>query len=95
MVCKRHRPTAGALLERRFPACPSVIECSGTNGEAASFARRGATNLFTVSLPAQGKTFQAPLSSAGVTVTLSLGGEDQCGDAYRCRVSGYHKQIAR
>jgi hypothetical protein len=73
-----------------FPACISVVGCAGTNGESVSFWRKRATNLFTVELRAQGKAFPPPLSSAGMTVTLSLGGVDQRGQA-SCRVSGRGK----
>jgi hypothetical protein len=73
-----------------FPACPSVAGCSGTNGESASFFRKGATNVFNVRLTAQGKTFAPPLSSAGVTVTLSLGGTDDV-DQANCRAFGRGK----
>ena len=57
-------------------AC-SATTCSGTNGESVSFFRTRTTNLLTVSLRAQGKTFAPPLSSGLVTVTLSLDGTDQ------------------
>jgi hypothetical protein len=73
-----------------FPACPSVVGCGGTNGESASFWRKRASNSFTVELRAQGKAFPPPLSSAGMTVTLSLGGVDQR-DQASCRASGRGK----
>jgi len=46
-----------------FPACVSVAGCSGTHGESASFFRKGAGNLVSVKLRAQGKTFPPPLRS--------------------------------
>jgi hypothetical protein len=64
-----------------FPACPSVAGCGGTHGESASFFRKGATNLFSVTLQAQGKTFAPPLSSGPVAVTLSLDGTDDVDQA--------------
>ena len=67
-----------------FPPCIPVIGCAGTNGESVSFWRKRATNLFTVKLRAQGKTFPPPLSTAGLTVTLSLGGID-ARDQAQCR----------
>jgi hypothetical protein len=73
-----------------FPPCRAVIQCGGTAGESVGFLRRGASNLFTVTLRTQGKSFQAPLSSAPATVTLSLGGIDQR-DQASCRVSGRGK----
>jgi hypothetical protein len=70
-----------------FPACASVINCAGTSGETISFVRKGATNLFSVNLRAQGRTFPPPLSSAAVTVTLSLGGFDEL-DQANCTARG-------
>jgi hypothetical protein len=67
-----------------FPACVSVVGCAGTNGESASFQRKGTTNIFSVRLTAQGKTFSPPLGSGTATVTLSLGGSDQR-DQASCR----------
>jgi len=55
-------------------AC-SATTCSGTNGESVSFFRTRTTNLLTVSLRAQGKTFAPPLSSGPVTVTFLLDDE--------------------
>lgn len=75
-----------------FPACLSLIQCGSTSGETISFLRKGATNLFTVNLRAQGKTFPPPLSSMGVTVTLSLGGIDHHDDI-DCKVGGKRKQV--
>ena len=70
-----------------FPPCRAVSQCSGANGEAIGFVRRGATNLFTVTVEAQGKTFPAPLSSGEVNVTLSLGDFDDV-DQASCTVRG-------
>jgi hypothetical protein len=70
-----------------FPACIPVTGCSGTKGESVSFFRKGATNVFSVSLTAQGKTLAGPLSSGTATVTLSLGGSDQR-DQASCRADG-------
>jgi len=55
--------------------------------------RKGATNLFTVSLRAQGKTFAPPLSSGPLTVTLSLDGTDQR-DQASCRTFGRGKSAS-
>lgn len=76
-----------------FPACVSVINCAGTNGEYISFQRKRATNLFTVDLHAPGKTFTPPLSSAGVTVTFSLGGRDEL-DQASCTARGARQGVA-
>ena len=59
-----------------FPTCVAVATCTGTNGETVRFLRKGATNLVDVRLTAQRLAFPPPLSSAGVTVMLSLGGTD-------------------
>jgi len=59
-----------------FPTCVAGATCTGTNGERVRFLRKKATNVFTVRLTAQGLAFSRPLSSVGVTVTLSLGGLD-------------------
>jgi hypothetical protein len=75
-----------------FPQCRAVIQCSGTEGEVIGFLRRGATNLFTVTLQAQGKTFPPPLSSGDVTVALSLGEFDDV-DQASCTVRG-RQQLA-
>jgi len=72
-----------------FPPCTSVAICSATGRlpahpvnrvidagspvALAGFRRKGGTNLFTFTLTAHARSFQAPLASAGVTVTLSLG----------------------
>jgi len=76
-----------------FPACTSVALCSGTNGESVSFFRKGSGNLFTVNLRAQGKTFTPPLSSAPVTVTLSVGGTDDV-DQANCTARGSRHRTA-
>jgi hypothetical protein len=76
-----------------FPPCITVVNCAGTDGERASFVRQRATDFFTVKLLAHGKTFQAPLSSASATVTLSLGGTDPV-DQAGCRVLGKGKSVA-
>jgi hypothetical protein len=76
-----------------FPACVSVAGCSGTNGESASFFRKGSGNLFSVSLQAQGKTFAPPLSSGSLAVTLSLGGTDDV-DQASCRTFGRGKSAS-
>jgi hypothetical protein len=70
-----------------FPACVSVAGCGGTDGESVSFFRKGAGNLFSVRLTAQGGTFTPPLSSGPVTVTLSLDGADER-DQATCRTFG-------
>jgi len=77
-----------------FPACVSVVGCSGTNGEVANFVRRGQTNVFRVSLKAQGKQFQAPLSGTSAQVTFSLGPFDQRDNTSSCRVGGRHGGVA-
>jgi hypothetical protein len=77
-----------------FPACAPVIACSGTDGAAVSFVRRGATNLFSVVLQVPGRTFTAPLSSAPAQVTLSLGGLDQRDQASRCRLGARGKSVS-
>jgi hypothetical protein len=76
-----------------FPACVSVAGCSGTNGESVSFFRKGAGNLFTVSLQAHGKTFAPPLSSGPVAVTLSVGRTDDV-DQANCRTCGRGKSAS-
>jgi hypothetical protein len=76
-----------------FPACVALRRCSGTNGESASFFRKGATKRFSVSLQAQGETFAPPLSSAPVAVTLALGGFDTI-DQANCMVRGYRHGVA-
>jgi cysteine-rich repeat protein len=76
-----------------FPPCVSVAHCSGTNGEDISFQRKGATNLVTMSLRAQGKTFTPPLSSGPVTVTFSLGSLDEL-DQASCRTLGRGKSAS-
>ena len=73
-----------------FPACIPVVGCAGTNGETVSFYRKGATNLFSVHLTAQGKRFAPPLSSETATVALSLGGLDNV-DQATCRTFGRGK----
>jgi hypothetical protein len=78
-----------------FPACASVITCGGADG-VASFVRRGASNLFQVSLLTRGGTVPPPLSGSAVTVTLSLGGADQQAQASTCRTGGRgHSVICR
>jgi hypothetical protein len=74
-----------------FPPCREVAVCSGAGGEMIGFVRRGATNLFTVTLRAQGKTFPPPLSSGNVNVTLSLGDFDDS-DQASCTVRGRQQQ---
>lgn len=71
-----------------FPRCPSVSACTGTDGEAASFFRKGATDLFDVKVQAWSRSFPPPLTSQAVTVTLSLGELDRAADVSRCRVLG-------
>jgi len=73
-----------------FPACVSVAGCSGTQGEGVSFLRKGATNIFSVSLTAPGRTFSAPLGRAPATVTFSLDGADPR-DQASCRTFGRGK----
>jgi len=75
-----------------FPPCRAVAVCDGTAGEAARFERRGATNVFRMTLEARGKSFAPPLSGSPLTVTLSLGGSDQPASA-SCR-TGVRKQLA-
>jgi hypothetical protein len=70
-----------------FPPCRSVISCSGSGAEIASFVRRGATNLFSVQVRAYNRSFKPPLSSAPVTVTLSVG-VDRRDQVSRCRTGG-------
>jgi thrombospondin type 3 repeat protein len=69
-----------------FPACVSVINCMGTDGEFVSFYRKGATNLVSVELWTYGKPLAPPLSRAPVVVTLGLGGTDQRKEA-SCQTS--------
>jgi hypothetical protein len=64
-----------------FPACKTVVGCSGTNSESVSFFRKGQANLFNVILTAWGRMFPAPLSSTPVTVTLSLDDFDNVAQA--------------
>jgi hypothetical protein len=75
-----------------FPPCLTVINCSGTEGEVASFLRKRDTNLFSVKLLARGKTFQGPLSSESAAVTLSLGGSDSV-DQVACRALGRSNSV--
>ena len=77
-----------------FPACVSVVGCAGTNGESISFVRKRATNVLNVKLTAWGLTFPPPLSSAGLTVTLSLGGTDNFDQANCCRRFGRGKSVS-
>jgi hypothetical protein len=79
-------PTPGQIMT--FPPCVSVVVCPGTNGELASFVRRGSTNLMNVTIRAKGKSFQPPLTAAGTTVTLSVGGLDHRDTASSCRGLG-------
>jgi streptogramin lyase len=75
-----------------FPRCRSMIACSGTGPESASFVRRGVTNLFSVKIRAQNRSFKPALSSAPVTVTLSVGVDRR--DQISCSVLGNRGQIA-
>ena len=71
-----------------FTPCASVVNCTGTDGAAASFVRRKATSIFDVSLSVAGQTFAPPLTSAAAEVTLSLGGVDARDQANTCRLNG-------
>ncbi|MFQ5668861.1 MAG: thrombospondin type 3 repeat-containing protein [Candidatus Binatia bacterium] len=77
-----------------FPPCLDVSTCKGSNGEVAHFRRKGATNFYTFRVAAPGRSFPEPLSSAGMTVTLSLGGLDRRDDLSRCRVRGAKRRLA-
>jgi hypothetical protein len=76
-----------------FPPCRAVIACGGTAGEFIGFLRQRATNIFRVTLLASGKTFKLPVSSAPLTVTLSLGGFDDL-DQANCTARGTRHRAA-
>jgi hypothetical protein len=62
-----------------FPPWCAATACNGRggpNGSAATFLRRGASDLFDVTFRLRGLSFEGPLTSAPVTVTLAIGDTD-------------------
>jgi hypothetical protein len=63
-----------------FPPWCGTTACNGgtgPNGSSAMFFRKGSSNLFNVTLRLYRLTFEGPLSSSPVTVTLSIGDLDR------------------
>lgn len=71
-----------------------VTQCIGTLGEVANFRRQRSGNLLSVRIRAVNRWFEPSLSSAGVTLTLSMGEVGVCGQVASCRVWGARKQVA-
>jgi hypothetical protein len=73
-----------------------TIQCLGEGRTVARFRPkvRGTPNRFDVRITAQGRSFQPPLTTAGVTVALSLGGRDASDRINSCKVSGRRSQTA-
>jgi len=65
-----------------------VIQCIGTMGEVANFETHRSSNLLTVKITAQGRSFPPPLTTAGVAVDLSLVGFRLDGQIGSCTVRG-------
>jgi hypothetical protein len=74
-----------------YPNCFNLgilVECVGTRGEVADFRKRRGGNQYTVKVSARFRSFDSPLSSAGVTVTLSFDGRDRRDEIPSCKVHG-------
>jgi hypothetical protein len=73
-----------------FPPWCGVVPCDGRSpaGGHVTFLRIGTTNRFRVRLTLHQRSIAAPLSSAPVTVSLSLGGIDRQATTTTCRLGG-------
>lgn len=72
-----------------FPRCVNLgrlIECFGDRGEVADFRKRRTGGFFNVKITARQRSFGPPLTSAGVTVTLSFDGRDRRDQIASCKV---------
>jgi len=102
-----------------FPPCVSIASCSATGTlpahpvhrvidagsphASAGFLRKGNTNLFTMKVTIQDRSFAPPLAAAGVTVGLSVGtfsfgtlyfgGVDQLAKLSNCRAGSRGKSV--
>jgi hypothetical protein len=82
-------PEVVAVPNPRCVMLGRLIQCVGAGPAIIRFSpRRGSTTQMNVRLRAQGRTFPPPLSSAGVQVTMSLGGFDRADSIAGCRVRG-------
>ena len=73
-----------------FPRCVAVATCQGPNG-SASFYRKGATNMFKVTVTGFGAPVSGALTSGAITGTLSLGQLDRKDIVSTCRVGSRGK----
>ena len=71
-----------------FQLGKSHFQCIGTMGEVANFKTRRSSDLVTVTITAQHRSFPPPLTTAGVTVDLSLVGYRLDGQIGSCTVRG-------
>ena len=71
-----------------------MIECIGSAGEDARFRPQRSGSVVSLKITATNRSFLPPLSSAGVTLTLSMGDLGMCGTMSSCTVRGHRKLIA-
>jgi hypothetical protein len=77
-----------------FPPCDSLRRCLGSSGETARFTQQHKGNVFTLYVSAPKRSFQPPLATTGVSVTLSTESLDQKATVGACKVRGARSQTA-
>lgn len=77
----------------RGPRCVQLgktrFTCIGTRAEVLKLLRKH-SGVYSVTVSASNRSFQAPLSTAGVQVTLTLGGLDRRDTIVSCKSPGKH-----
>jgi len=70
------------------------IECVGSRGEVVTFRQQRRSSRFNVTITAQQRGFQAPLSTADISIDIALGGLSLHGQVGHCGVRGNRKAVA-
>jgi hypothetical protein len=73
---------------RCVSARPTRVTCVGTRGETVTFKQKRGTSMYSFTVRAGRRTFQAPLGHASVELVLSLGSVDLSGEISQCKLGG-------